>query len=374
MKYCKKCVMPETRPGIKFDEEGVCYACLAAERKKKTDWDGRMKELQQLCDRHRNSNGDYYDCMIAVSGGKDSHFQVYMLKEVMKMNPLLVSVDNLSWTQTGRDNFMNIRDAFDCDCISLNLSPNTARKMMKKAFVKFGSPTWFWDRAVYAYPIRMAINMGIKLIVYGENINYEYGGAQTEETPSALAQINNDVVKSYDWNTWLEEDEITMKQLNSCVYPKEEEIKKAGLEPVYLSYFVPWDGYRNYEKAKEYGFKSLDDTGEWKREGYIEGYDQIDAIGYLVHPWLKYPKFGHARATDVGSYWIRNGRLSREKAIQLVRDHDHKLDPRALKDFIDFLGITEEEFWKVVEKFWNRELFRKVDGRWELKEPIWEQS
>ena len=132
MRYCNRCVMPDTRPGIRFDENGICFPCLNAERRKSIDWDKRLDELKALCDKYRGSNGDYYDCVIAVSGGKDSHYQVYMMKEVMNMNPLLFSVDNFSWTQTGRDNFFNIRDAFRCDCISLNLSPDTARRLYRK--------------------------------------------------------------------------------------------------------------------------------------------------------------------------------------------------------------------------------------------------
>jgi len=370
MRYCKRCVMPDTRPGIKFDKDGVCYPCLTAENKKTIDWNKRMRELEVLCDKHRGRRGDYYDCIIAVSGGKDSHFQAYTMKKIMKMNPLLISVDNLSWTITGRENFFNIRDVFDCDCLSLNLSPNTARKMLRKAFKRFGSPTWFWDRAVYVYPIRMAINMNIPLVVYGENINYEYGGAQIQELPSALDQISNDVARAYDWNEWLQDKDVTMKELNFCVYPSEKEIKEAALEPIYLSYFMPWDGYNNCKIAKAHGFKSLNDTGEWQREGFVEDYDQIDAMGYLVHPWMKYPKYGHARVTDVCSYWIRTGRITRKEAVELVKEHDHKLDPKALKDFIDFLNITESEFWETVEKFWNRNIFKKIDGKWQLKEEI----
>jgi len=368
MRYCKRCVLPDTRPGIKFDENGICYACLAAEKKKAIDWDKRMEELKVLCDKHRGCNGDYYDCIIAVSGGKDSHFQVYIMKEVMKMNPLLVSVDNFSWTNAGRHNFFNIRDAFDCDCISLNLSPNTARKLFRKAFDKFGSPTWFWDRAVYVYPIRMAINMKIPFIIYGENINYEYGGAQTKETPSALDQINNNVAKTFDWNEWIGDGDVTMKNLNFCIYPSQEEIKNACLEPVYLSYFMPWDGYKNMEIAKKWGFKTLE--GEWCREGFIEDFDQIDAIGYLVHAWMKYPKFGHARATDVACYWIRTGRISREEGVKLVQQHDHKLDSKMVKDFIDFTGYSDQEFWKIVDKHYNRNIFEKIDGQWKIKTPI----
>ncbi len=370
MRYCKKCVMPDTRPGIKFDEQGVCYPCRVAEQKKKVDWDKRFHELEKLCDKYRGKKGDYYDCIVTVSGGKDSHFQVHVMKELMKMNPLLINVSNFSWTDTGRHNFNNLSDVFGCDIISVNLNRKLARKLLWKALVKLGSPTWYWDKAVYAFPLRMGIDLKIPLIVYGENVSYEYGGYQIEETYSAKDQIHNDVVKKVDWDFWLDED-ITMKGLNAAVYPEAEEIERAGLDPMYLGYFMSWDGYKNMQLAKKYGFKSLNDTGEWDREGYVEDYDQIDSMGYLVHPWLKYPKYGHARATDVACYWIRTGRLTREEGIRLVKAHDHKLDKKALKDFLEFVGHSEKEFWKVVDKWYNRDLFEKVDGQWKLKDPIY---
>lgn len=368
MRRCKRCVMPDTKPGVVLDEEGVCQACRHVEKKKQIDWDARLEELRKLCDKYRGSKGDYYDCMIPVSGGKDSHFQIYMLKEVMKMNPLLINVDNFSWTETGRQNYYNMSEAFGCDILSLSLNRKVARKMVRKAFEKLGSPTWIWDRAVYVFPIRMAINMNIPLVVYGENVSIEYGGVLKKETYSAKDQINNDVVKPVDLEEWLDED-ITMKDLYTCVYPVKEEIEAAKLEPIYLSYFVPWDGYANYQLAKKYGFKSLDDTGEWKREGYIEDYDQIDAIGYLVHPWLKYPKFGIGRATEVAGYWIRGGRIPRDEALKLAEEHDHKLDSKALRDFLDFTGYSEKEFWEITESFINEDIWEKVgDHEWKLKD------
>ena len=369
MKYCRKCVMPDTRPGLYLDEQGVCQACRNAERKGVIDWDARMEELRELCNKHRGRNSDYYDCIVTVSGGKDSHFQIYVMKELMRMNPLLVNVSNLSWTETGRRNFDNMSEVFGCDTISLHLNRKVAKKMLRKAFEKMGSPTWYWDRALYVFPIRMGINMKIPLIVYGENVSYAYGGPQREETYSARDQINNDVVKGVDWDYWLDE-EITMKDLNAIVYPTEEEIGRAGLEPIYLSYFMPWDGYQNYQVAKKYGFKSLGETGEWKREGHVTDYDQIDAIGYLVHPWLKYYKFGHTAVTDGCSWWIRSGRITREEAIKLVKEHDGKLDPWALSDFLEFTGYTEQEFWEIAERFRNKDIWEKVDGEWRLKTPI----
>jgi len=370
MRYCKRCVMPDTRPGIVFNEEGLCRPCQVAEARKNIDWGRRLEELEELCDKYRGRNGSYYDCIVTVSGGKDSTFQVYAMKELMKMNPLLINVGNFAYTKAGLDNFNNLSETFGCDMITLHLNKKLARHFIWKAFVKLGSPMWYWDRAIYVFPIRIGINFNIPLIVYGENISYEYGGFQREETYSAKDQINNDVAKKVDFSFWLD-DKISMKDLNTVVYPTDEEIKRANLDPIYLSYFMPWDGYKNMEIAKKYGFKSLDDTGEWKREGFIEDYEQIDAIGYLMHPWLKYPKFGHARATDIASQWIRTGRISREEGIRLVKEHDHKLDRRVLKDFLDFVGHTEEEFWQVLDGYYNRDIFTKVDGKWRLKDPIY---
>lgn len=361
--------MPTSKPGVVLDSEGVCQACRNYEKRKNVDWYARLEELRDLCNLYRGMNGTYYDCIIAASSGKDSHFQTYMMKNVMKMNPLLVSIDNTSWTQTGRKNQQNISDAFGCDVLTLTLNRNLTRKMMRKAFEKDGIPAWSWDRAVYTYPLRIAIQLGIPLIVYGENTAYEYGGLNAKETPSALEQIYNGVDKGLNPKDWLG-DGITMKDMNPYVYPKKSEIKKAKLNPIYLSYFVPWSGRNNLELAKKFGFKDLDDTKEWTREGYPEQYDQIDDDAYLVHPWLKYPKFGFALTTDRCCYWIREGRMTREEAVKLVNEHDHKLDKRALKAFLDSTGYSEEEFWNIVEKFWNQEIFEKVDGKWKLKKQI----
>jgi len=353
MKYCKRCVMPDTRPGIKFDKNGICYPCLNAERKKSINWEQREAELRQLCEKYKRHDGKH-DCIITVSGGKDSYFQVHIMKNIMKMNPLLLNVQNLSWTSTGFRNFKNMLEVFDCECEGLFLKRETARKMFRQAFEEYGSPTWYYDKAIYEWPLQIAVEKNILLIIYGENIAFEYGGPDAKETYSAKEQIKNDVVKKLTLDTYAK-------------------FNLEKIEPIYLSYFYKWSGYENWKLAKKYGFRDLWDTREWIREGYIEQYDQIDSPGYLVHPWLKYPKFGHARATDVSCYYIRDGLITRKYAINLVREHDHKLDPWALRDFCNFTHYTENEFWNIVEKFWNKEIFENVNGRWELKNPIWER-
>ena len=362
MNRCKNCVMPDTRPGIQFNEEGICYPCLNAEKKRNINWKTRQDVLRNLCDRYRRNDGRY-DCIIPMSGGKDSIFQVHVMKDIYKMNPLLVCVsDSFTHTEAGKHNLRIVSEVFGCDLITYNLNHKTLRKMVRIAFEELGSPTWAVDMAIYSVPLKIAAALDIPLVIYGENIAYEYGGPNARETYSAKEQIKNDVVKEVDWNLWYDKG-ITKEELEMIRYPDAKIVDK--LEPIYLSYFYPWDGRKNYELAKKFGFRDLEH--EWHREGYIEHYDQIDSIGYLINPWFKYLKYGHARATDVACYWIRNGYISRGYGMKLVREHDHKLDQKTLDDFLDFTGYTDKEFWDLAEKFYNKELFEHKDGKWILK-------
>jgi len=367
MKRCKKCLMANTKPGLILDDQGICQACRHYAMRASRDYNQRFEDLRTLTGKFKRTDG-YYDCLMAVSSGKDSHFQVYIMKELLGMNPLLVSAgDPFTKTKAGQHNLNNITESFGCDMIVLNLNPALVRKMVRIAFEELGSPTWPIDRAIYTFPIRMAINMKIPLVIYGENVSYEYGGVLLQETYSAKDQINNDVAKKVDFSLWTEHG-ISQREMNMLFYPSAEEIAAAELEPIYLSYFIPWDGYRNYQIAKQYGFRDL--THEWHREGYIEHYDQIDSIAYLMNVWMKYPKFGFARVTDVVGYWIRSGKISREQGAALIKSHDHKLDQKVLDDFLKFTGYSDKELWDRVEKFWNRNLFSKESGTWVPKSVI----
>jgi len=367
MEYCKNCLMPTTKPGLMLNKEGICPACVNKIKKNEINYNARFKELEKLCDKYRSTDGTY-DCIIAVSGGKDSTYQTYLFKEVLKMNPLLVSVgDPFTKTDAGNHNAFNIQNTFNCDMISLNLSPDIVKRMSRIAFEELGSPTWPVDRAIYTFPVKMAIKLNIPLLVYGENVSWEYGGVldSKRESYSAIEQINNDVAKKVDFKLWYDNG-IKKEEMNQFMYPSDKEISEAKLEPIFLSYFVNWDGYHNYKVASKYGFKGLEH--EWKREGYIEDYDQIDSIAYLINVWMKYPKFGFGRATDVVGYWIRSGKIGVEEGKKIINENDHKLDRKILDDFLNFTGYSYREFWNIVDKFYSKELFVKdKDGLWELK-------
>ena len=368
MRYCKKCVMPDTRPGITF-KDGVCSACQAYENRKSIDWDSRWKEFEAICDKYRGMNGDGPDCAIAVSGGKDSHFQTHLMKNVMHMNPILFSVeDNFPMTEAGLHNIKNISEEFGCSIISIKPDIKAQKKLMRYMFEKYGKPTWYIDRLIYTYPLLMAKQFNTPLLVYGENVSYEYGGNAAEETYSARDQLYNGVASEVDEDELIRNADVTKQDLYLTRALSKEDIEK--LDPIYISYFTQWSSVGNYKFASRHGFHDL--THEWVRTQSVDNFDQIDSRAYLVHPWLKYPKFGHGGTTDYVSRFIRYGMMTREEGVKLVKEHDSKLDPLCVRDFCEFCGYTETEFWSIVDTFYNTDLFEKDRyGNWSLKEPVW---
>jgi len=366
MRHCNRCAMPDTRPGSIFDEECVCQACRNYERRQTVDWEKRFEELKTLCDKYRRTDG-YYDCLIPVSGGKDSHYQVYVLKEQMGMNPLLITVgDPFTKTQAGSSNFRNLGDTFGCDHILFNLSVDLSRRVTRIAFEEHGEPLRFLEAAIYTVPLKMAIWLRIPLVVFGENAAYEYGTTD-KENYSALEGILR-IFNAIDIDFWLQRG-VSIKETNAILAPTEEELEAARLDPIFLSHFSPWSSTKQLEIARRYGFKDL--AHEWKREGCFEDFEQIDSVAYMVHLWLKYPKFGFQRASDIASRRVREGLLSLAEAKKLIAEHDHKLDQLAMQDFINFLGYTSRQFWDIVDRFWNPEIFEKVNGIWQMKNAIY---
>jgi hypothetical protein len=239
------------------------------------------------------------------------------------------------------------------------------KKILRKSFEVAGASSWYLDYLLYALPYRMAIKMGIKLLVYGEDINYTYGGTQTEEKPSAILQSENDVVKPI-WDELFQDGTISKKELGGITQPTKKEMEEAGLESIYLSYFVPWNSHHNFQVAQKWGFRHL--GHEHDREGTIDNYDQIDSLSYMLNPYLKYLKFGHATATDIGSKWIRYGMKTREEMIPIIEERDGKLDQDVIEKFCEFTDLSIVEFWKIMDKWYNRDLFEQdSDGIWHPK-------
>ncbi len=370
MKFCTKCIMPNTRPGITFDSNGVCIACQNNEKKKSINWSARYDELKQLCDKYRRKTPGEYDCIIAVSGGKDSHYQVAVMKEEMNMNPLLITVEDVfTPTNAGVHNIKNISEAFGCNLIAFKPDRKAAKVISRYMFEKYGRPLWYVDRLLYTVPLYFAAQFNIPLVVYGENVSYEYGGVDDEETYSARNQINNGVAPGIDLDELVAAG-VSPDELAYLSAPSKEMLER--IDPIYLSYFVEWNAVKNYEFAKTRGFKDL--THEWDRTNHIENFNQIDSVGYLLNAWMKYPKYGHSYATDYAARWVRYGLLTREEAVKLAEERDHAVDPKIVEDFCDFTGMSISEFYAALEKLYNKDLFEKNDmGQWRLKKEFIEE-
>ncbi len=314
IKRCKICVMPETRPGITFNEEGVCLPCQMFEHKKKVNWENRWNKLHRLCKKYKNIykiGGLEYDCIIPMSGGKDSHFQVGLIKEILGMHPLGIMVDNASWTETGRKNFDNISERFGIDIITFTPDRAEMKRRVKEDFFNSLHPMKYWDEVLYRKPLEIAQALEIQLVIWGENTSLVFGGERDIESPDAKRLI-----------------------------PDPESFP--DLEVVFLSYYYPWSRFFNVEYAKNNGFITLEK--EWKRWGSPYDWEQIDTIGYLVNQYCKFIKFGFKCTTELCSDAIRHGKMTREEAIHQINEDEFKLDYKVETDFTDFIGITPKRF------------------------------
>jgi len=340
MKRCKICGMSNQRPGIKFRDNDVCYPCINFEKYQNNDWNERWNQLEILCDKYRSNEGNY-DCIATVSGGKDSTYQIGLIKETLGMNPLCFMIDNgEGWTKTGRRNFYNLSERFDVNILTYTPSVKKMKDMTRKGFFEKLWPEEHWDSILYEIPMEYAQKLGIKLIFWGEDTSFMTGGAEWQESPNALKQSSPEVRERFK-----------------------------DLDVIFLSYYVPWSRYKNLEYAKKNGFKGLDDTNEWDREG-LEGYpfEQVDTVSYLLNQVFKYIKFGFSNQTELGADAIRQGIKTREQVLKDIEKYEWKIDPIMIEDFLKSLNISEEDFWKTIDKFANKELlFKDDDGFWKLK-------
>lgn len=356
--YCKHCVMPETKPDLHIDKDGVCNACRSFEGRKAVDWDGRKQELLTILDRYRSDHGRNYDCIVPVSGGKDSHFQTIRILE-LDMNPLCITATTDKLSDIGRRNIENLKRQ-GVDYIEVTTNPTVRRKINRLALTQVGDISWPEHVAIFTIPVRIATQFNIPLIVWGENSQDEYGG------PAAAAE--NSVLT----RRWLEEfggllglrvsdligqEGIEPKHLVQYAYPSDEDLKRVGVTGVFLGYYLPWDGYRNALVSQAHGFE----TYHKPVEGSLVNYENLDNIQTGIHDYFKFLKYGFGRATDLACLHIRRGRLSREDALKLVAMHDGKFPwvylGCPIEEVLKDINMTLDEFVQVCDRFTNKKLF-----------------
>ncbi len=370
MRYCKRCLQPDTRPGIVFDDEQVCFACRYEESKATIDWDARHKELVAFAEEAKEEakkRGNIYDCIIGVSGGKDSTFQAVYAKEKLGLNPLLVNCMPDEITEVGRKNIENLNN-LGFDIISIRPNPIVAKKLARKSFFERGNIIAASEYCLWASSYIMAVKFNIPLIIQGENAALTLGAAKNQEaTGNAFSVMQLETIRGASVDSFVDlSNNITEKDLFLYKIPTVEEMQAKGIKAIFLQYYTPeWSQVTNADFAIARGLTGrtddLHDLGRYRR------YTALDCDLQIPNQMIKYLKFGFGYATDEICYDIREGRFSREDGKWYVNEYDGLCGEKYIQKACDYLSITKEEFWEVVDKYVNRDLFEKVDGKWMRK-------
>ncbi len=358
MKYCTCCLIPSTKPHITFNEKGICSACTSYQNRPNIDWEKRKKSFLEIIKKIKKNDGSNWDCVIPVSGGKDSTFQALKMRE-LGLNPLCVTSTTCDLSEVGRKNIENLKQN-GFDYIEFTTNPIVRKKLNKIGLEMIGDISWPEHISINTIPINIAVKYGINLIVWGENSQDEYGGPEKaaiskELTWEWLLQVAgfvglriSDIEGMYG---------LTKNDLIPFRYPSEVDIKKAKLQSVFLGYFFPWDGYKNFEFVSEKGFSTFNKMVE----GSYGNYENLDNHQTGIHDYFKFLKFGWGRATDILSMMIRRNKITREKALEIVKERDGKYPKtylgKTLNDILNNIDMNIDNFDKICDKFTNKDLF-----------------
>lgn len=377
--FCKNCVVSNQRPRITINKEGICSACEYAFRKYHViDWKAREAELKKLLDSHRSRDGNW-DVIVPSSGGKDSGYVAHQLKYVYGMHPLCVTWAPFMYTDIGWKNFNNFV-ASGFDVMSFYPNGRLHRKLARVAFETIGDA---WQPFTYgqkAYALQMALKFKIPLVFYGENGEVEYGGS-TEYADRPFEKIERWETHHFRgvgidrmFKTGIEmgiikKGEFPEKELELYQTPLYDLLKKLDVRLYWFSYFKKWIPQENfYYSQKHTGFVANE---EGRSEGTYSKYASLDDKTDGFHFYLAYIKFGIARATSDAAHEVRDGHITREEAVSLVKRYDGEFPKRYFKEFLEYLDIDEEHFWKVVDSWRQSHIWKRVGGQWKLRHTVW---
>jgi N-acetyl sugar amidotransferase len=361
LRYCSVCILPHTRPNIRFDDDGSCN-CATESKKSKIDWALRQAQFTELVEQTRRK-GARYDCIIPVSGGKDSTWQVITALE-HGLRPLCVTWKTPVRTEIGAANLQNLIN-LGVNHIDFSINPDVERRFTLKAFERFGTPLIPMHMALHAIPLQVAVAFRIPLIVWGENSAYEYGGEDEALKGVRLTRAwlqKYGVTNGTSAEDWID-DELTAADLTPFFWPSDEEQEHAGVSAVFLGHYFRWDPQQTFQVAKARGFRWADQPAT----GYYAFADIDDEFLITIHHWMKWYKFGFTRLWDNLSLEIRAGRMSRARALEIVREAGEERPLDEIGRFCEYVGISMERFFDIAEAFRNRDIWhRSVDGAWRL--------
>lgn len=371
MKWCSRCVLPDSRPGIDIDPEGVCSACRGHEDKRSgIDWAERAKAFDRIVEEAKERSSGY-DCVVPVSGGKDSWYQAMTCKD-RGLKVLAVTWRTPGRTEVGQRNLENLVRNVGVDHVDYTIDPDVERCFMRAAYERKGATAIPMHMALFAIPIRLAVALDIPLIVWGENPQLEFGGDRETRLATHLDRewlCRFSVTNATDADDWVGAEGLTASDLAAYRLPDEEAFRD-GPASVFLGAFFPWDSEANMRAAAARGFEFGDQarTGVW-------AFADIDCDFISLHHFLKWHKFGITRSFDNLSVDIRHGRVERDEAIERLRQEGLQIPHEDIAAFCEFVDRPESWFWETAERFRNPDVWVRRDGRWEIEDfliPGWQ--
>ncbi len=368
MRWCRSCVLPDTRPNLVIGADGVCNACKSHGTKRVIDWVARERAFREVV-AHAKSRSTGYDCVIPVSGGKDSTWQVAKCVEEYGLRVLAVTWRTPGRTAVGQANLDNLRRLGargpGVDHIDFSIDPEVERTFMMRTIERKGDPAIPMHMAIFSIPLTIAIRFRVPLVVWGENSAFEYGGSDEESRGFTLNDAwlrKFGVTHGTSWRDWLG-GELSEKALAPYRGPSDDELGAAGVNAVFLGYYFQWDPERIVEIAVSHGFRKA--VGP--KTGYYD-YADIDDDFISVHHWFKWYKFGFTRLFDNLSIEIRNGRMNRDQALDVIRQRGDQTPHDDIEKLCAFIRRPVGEFFDVAERFRNPSIWQKRDGRWTISE------
>ena len=364
MKYCKTCILPDTRPGIFLDEDGICSGCHGYyDKTKAIDWHDRALKFEQLISWAKKQSTTY-DCIIPVSGGKDSWYQVIKAKEA-NLKVLCVTWKTPGRTYVGQKNLDALVAKLNVDHIDFTIDPEVEKKFMIASFERKGATGIPMHMAIFSIPMRLANQFKIPLVIWGENPQLEYGGNKKERLANNLNLewiSRHGVTNCTSLNDWIGQQGLTSSELEAYRLPTKEQLNLFNPRSIFLGSFFEWNSWDNAELAKQHGFESNPihlKTGLWH-------FADVDCHFISIHHFLKWFKFGITRSFDNLSLEIRQGFINRDTAKKKLTELGLQQPYEDIEKFCEFTGKTQKWFWDVAESHRNKEIWKLVDGIWKI--------
>lgn len=361
MIYCSNCLNVSTRPNIVFNDKGLCYPCANYKNTEDIDWEERTHKLKEIIHFGKSNNQSGYDCILGVSGGKDSTRQALHIKEHFGLNPLLVSMNYPpeQISQRGVDNLSNlITKGFDC--INIGCSPVVWKKAMRHAFLNYGNWAKATEFALFASVPRVAVAYQIPLIWWGESaasLLGDMGVLGADPSDGNRLKYSNTIGGGEVG--WLISAGLEKKEILQYLYPSDDEMARANIKIVFMDYFMKdFTSFANGNYAALRGL-NIRKADPYRDPDYF-GTSMLDEDFININMYVRYLKFGFGRTSDIVNLEIRSGRMSRDQGIDLVKRFDGNYDEVLVEKFCDYIGLSINEFWSVIDKFVNKKLFEKI--------------